>query len=120
MAKLIKLKTHSNNTGKITVIEKILPFKIKRIYFIHGISGERGAHAHKKNEQAAIAIKGSCKIVVKKKNYSRVFRLKNNKQLLILKPEDWHLIKNCSKDLILLVAASQNYNPKDYIKDFKK
>lgn len=120
MAKLVKLATHSNETGKITVIEKILPFKIKRIYFIHGISGDRGAHAHKKNKQAVLAINGSCKIVVKKNNYSKTFYLKDNKQLLILKPEDWHLIKNCSKDLILLVVASQNYDPKDYIKDFKK
>ena len=41
--------------------------------------------------------------------------LDNNNQLLILEPEDWHLIENCSKDLVLLVLASEDYDINDYI-----
>lgn len=35
MAKLINLKTIKNKKGLITILEKVLPFKIKRIYFIY-------------------------------------------------------------------------------------
>ena len=118
MAKIVSLPTHIDPSGKINVIEKILPFKVKRIYFIYNISSDRGGHAHKKNKQAVLAINGHCKILIRRKKFKKVFNLKNKNELLILNPEDWHLIKNCSKDLILLVLASQNYDPKDYLKDY--
>ena len=60
-------------------------------------------------------IKGSCNILVKKKNFKESFFLEKSNQLLVLEPEDWHLIENCSKDLILLVLASEEYDIDDYI-----
>ena len=115
MPKLITLPIHENNTGKINVIEKILPFQIKRVYWIYDILENRGGHSHKVNIQAVVPIKGSCNILIKKKNFEKNFFLNKSNQLLILEPEDWHLIENCSKDLILLVLASEDYNVKDYI-----
>lgn len=115
MAKLIEIPTHQNQTGKINVIEKILPFVIKRVYWIYDIMQNRGGHAHKITKQAVVPVSGSCDILIKKKNYEKSFHLNNSNKLLILEPEDWHLIKNCSKDLILLVLASEEYNINDYI-----
>ena len=37
MAKLVKLPTYNDNRGNLTVIEKILPFEIKRVYYIYGV-----------------------------------------------------------------------------------
>lgn len=115
MAKLVLLPIYQNNTGKINVIEKILPFKIKRVYWIYDILGNRGGHSHKITSQAVVAVKGSCNILIKKKNYEKNFFLHKSNQLLILDPEDWHLIENCSKDLLLLVLASEDYDINDYI-----
>ena len=115
MPRLINLPIYKNATGKINVIEKILPFRIKRVYWIHNISSNRGGHAHKKTIQAVVAIQGKCKILIKKKKFKKEYILDQNKKMLVLKPEDWHLIKNCSKDLILLVLASENYDINDYI-----
>ena len=48
MAKLVKLPTYNDNRGNLTVIEKILPFEIKRVYYIYGVKdNERGFHKHK-------------------------------------------------------------------------
>ena len=115
MPKLITLPIHENSTGKINVIEKILPFQIKRVYWIYDILENRGGHSHKANIQAVVPIKGSCNILIKKKNFEKNFFLNKSNQLLILEAEDWHLIENCSKDLILLVLASEDYNVNDYI-----
>jgi hypothetical protein len=115
MPKLVILPIYKNDTGKINVIENILPFTIKRVYWIYDILANRGGHAHKITYQAILAIKGSCSVLIKKKNYEKNFLLNMNNQLLILMPEDWHLIENCSKDLVLLVLASEDYNYKDYI-----
>ena len=34
---------------------------------------------------------------------------------LILKPEDWHQMKEFTEDTILMVFASENYDAEDYI-----
>jgi hypothetical protein len=115
MPKLITLPTHMNKAGKINVIEKVLPFQIKRVYWIYDILKNRSGHSHKTTIQGVVPIKGSCNILIKKKNFEKNFFLDNNNQLLILEPEDWHLIENCSKDLVLLVLASEDYDINDYI-----
>ena len=73
MPKLVLLPVHQNNTGKINVIEKILPFKIKRVYWIYDILANRGGHSHKVTTQAIVALKGSCNILVKKKITKKIF-----------------------------------------------
>ncbi len=42
MALLIKIPTFSDSRGKLTTIDKILPFDIKRVYYIYDATGERG------------------------------------------------------------------------------
>ena len=50
MVKIINIPKIQNLTGTISVIEKKIKFKIKRVYFIHKISGKRGGHKHKKTK----------------------------------------------------------------------
>ena len=51
MADLITIPKFKNSTGTISVIEKKINFKIKRVYFIYDIKGDRGGHKHKKTKQ---------------------------------------------------------------------
>lgn len=49
MAHIIDLKTFTDNRGNLTVIEKVLPFDIKRIFYIYGVDDSvRGGHRHHK------------------------------------------------------------------------
>ena len=73
MPKLISLPIHSNASGKINVIERILPFQVKRVYWIYDILQNRGGHSHKITTQALVPIKGSCNILIKKKNLNNLF-----------------------------------------------
>ena len=52
MPKLIKLPTFKSSSGQLSVLEKKIPFKIKRCYFIYNVSNQRGGHRHKKTKQA--------------------------------------------------------------------
>ena len=65
MANLIKLKTYKNEKGLLTSLDRELPFLAKRVYFIHDIRQNRAKHAHLKNIQIIISLKGSCKIKIK-------------------------------------------------------
>ena len=116
MAYLVDLKTYTDNRGNLTVIEKVVPFNIKRIFYIYGVDGSvRGGHRHHKTIQAAICIKGRCKIKNNDGKKTDVFTLKNPSQCLILEEKDWHEMYEFSKNAILMVLASENFDEGDYI-----
>ena len=117
MAKLIDLKTFTDSRGNLTVIERTIPFDIKRIFYIYGVdSSIRGGHRHHKTFQAAICLKGNYRII----NYDGVhgrqdFLLERPDQCLIIEPTDWHQMDQFSPDAILMVLASEYFSQEDYI-----
>jgi dTDP-4-dehydrorhamnose 3,5-epimerase-like enzyme len=116
MAKLIKLNTFNEERGSLTVLDNILPFDIKRVFYIYGVdSSVRGGHRHHNTTQAAICIVGSCTIYSNDSETESVFELDSPEKCLIIESKDWHTMYNFSRDAILLVFASSNYNFEDYI-----
>ncbi|MEW6061276.1 MAG: FdtA/QdtA family cupin domain-containing protein [Bacteroidota bacterium] len=116
MAYLIQLKTHHDKRGNLTVIEKEIPFPIKRIFYIYGVDNSvRGKHRHHKTIQAAICITGSCKIFNDDGTRQEEFLLDSPEKCLILEPRDWHQMYDFSSDAVLLVLASEYFDPNDYI-----
>lgn len=116
MAELIDLVTYTDNRGNLTVIEKIIPFTIKRIFYIYGVdSSVRGGHRHKTTFQAAICLKGSCCIVSHDGFDQQRYLLDTPSKCLLIKPQDWHIMDSFSEDAILMVLASTHYDPDDYI-----
>ncbi len=116
MARIINLKTFTDTRGNLTVIEKIIPFTVNRIFYIYGVDGSiRGGHRHKKTIQAAIALKGECKIFNNNGTEKNTFHLDSPSKCLILEPEDWHQMFDFSEDAILMVLASTFYDSDDYI-----
>ncbi len=116
MAYIINLNTHQDQRGKLTVIEKILPFQIKRIYYIYDVDHSiRGGHRHLKTVQAAICINGSCEIFVNDNLSTKSYNLDNPNKCLILNPNDWHTMSKFTNNAILLVLASEEFDQNDYI-----
>jgi dTDP-4-dehydrorhamnose 3,5-epimerase-like enzyme len=116
MADLMDLKTFTDKRGNLTVIEKIVPFDIKRIFYIYGVDDStRGGHRHKTTRQAAVCLQGSCHIY----NYDGVkedtFILDKPNKCLILEAKDWHTMHHFSDDAILMVLASEYFDQADYI-----
>lgn len=116
MAHTTILKTVIDDRGILTVIEK-LPFDIKRVFYIYGCNDfARGGHRHRKTIQAAVCIQGECKIFVDDgRQHKQTFNLDNPLICLILETWDWHEMYDFSKDAILMVFASENFNKDDYI-----
>jgi hypothetical protein len=118
MAHLLNLKTFTDHRGNLTVIEKIIPFQINRVFYIYGVdNSERGFHRHKKTIQAAVVLQGKCRIVSQsgKTLPSDEFILDKPSKCLIINPEDYHWMDNFSKDCILMVFASEFFDVNDYI-----
>lgn len=116
MARLIDLKTFTDQRGNLTVIERVIPFDVRRIFYIYGVDDSvRGGHRHHKTIQAAICLKGHCTILNNNGNKAEEFVLDKPSTCLILEPADWHQMYNFSPDAILMVLASEYFDPKDYI-----
>lgn len=116
MAHIINLKTISDERGNLTVIEKDIPFSIKRIFYIYGVDDTvRGGHRHKETVQAAICIHGSCIVSNNDGNKQEDFLLDHPQKCLILEQKDWHTMHHFTPDAVLLVLASTPFDPDDYI-----
>jgi len=116
MADLIDLKTFTDERGNLTVIEKSIPFDVKRIFYIYGVDqSERGGHRHHTTIQAAICLQGGCTIYNSDGVTEKEFILDEPSKCLILNPADWHKMYNFSPNAILMVLASEYFDPNDYI-----
>ena len=116
MAYLLDLKTFTDRRGNLTVIEKIIPFDIRRIFYIYGVDNSvRGGHRHHKTRQAAICIQGSCHIYNNDGEKESSFLLDKPNKCLIIETQDWHTMDLFSEDAILMVLASEYFDENDYI-----
>jgi dTDP-4-dehydrorhamnose 3,5-epimerase-like enzyme len=116
MAHLIDLSTYTDARGNLTVIERSIPFDIKRIFYIYGVDKSvRGGHRHHTTFQAAICIQGKCTIFNDNNIKQDNFVLDSPSKCLILNPEDWHQMYDFSQDAILMVLASTLFDKDDYI-----
>lgn len=117
MAKFINAETFSDNRGKLTVIDKILPYEIKRVFYIYDSEGERGGHSHKYNINSLVCVKGKCKVkVINKGKKIDIYELDSPEKILILQPEEFRTMYDFSKDAVLLVLASEHF-VNDYIEE---
>ncbi|SEB09037.1 sugar 3,4-ketoisomerase [Pedobacter hartonius] len=116
MPHIINIQTFKESRGILTVLDSIVPFEIKRLFYIYSVDdSDRGGHRHHQTHQAAICIQGSCKITNNNSKVTELFHLDSPEKCLILLPEDWHVMHDFSADAILLVLASTAFDPKDYI-----
>ena len=116
MARLISLNTFTDQRGNLTVIEKVLPFDIKRVFYIYGTDqSTRGGHRHKTTTQAAICLRGHCKVKSHDGESEQVFELDDPARCLILEPKDYHSMYEFSEDAMLMVLASTYFDESNYI-----
>jgi len=116
MPDLIKLVTFDEKRGCLTVIEDVLPFDIKRIFYIYNVDDSvRGRHRHHKTIQAVICLEGSCIIRNNNNKIQEEFVLDSPEKCLIIYPEDFHEMYNFTPKAILMVLASEKFDPEYYI-----
>ncbi len=109
--------------GALNVLEisKELPFECKRIFYTYTVpeGHVRGEHAHKKCEQFLIAVRGSVSVIVDDGvGHRDEIMLNSPSKGLWLPSGRWGEQRGHSRDCILLVLASTEYDGKDYIRKY--
>jgi acetyltransferase-like isoleucine patch superfamily enzyme/dTDP-4-dehydrorhamnose 3,5-epimerase-like enzyme len=97
-----------------------VPFTPKRYFMVFDVPGKdvRGEHAHRNCHQFLICARGSVSVVVDDGKSSEELSLDAPNIGLYLPPMVWAAQYRYSADALLLVFASEYYDPDDYIRDY--
>ena len=123
----IDLKYHKDKRGILLPVEdrrsknNSLPIDFKRIFVLEGLNPKetRGNHALKKTTQILIALMGKCDIVVDNGVTKKTIKLDKINKGIIIYPMVWRVLKNFSKDAVILVIADSYFLEKDYIRNYE-
>jgi len=100
--------------------ERDIPFPVRRHFVIYGVPGEniRGEHAHRRLHQFLICVAGSVRAVADDGATREEFLLDDPTVGLHLPPMIWGVQYKYSPSAVLLVLASDYYDPTDYIRNY--
>ena len=114
----------TKDSGGLSFIEasKDIPFKIKRVYYIHQVPRgvKRGGHAHKELEQLLFCPYGKIEIVVDDGNEKEKYVLDSPDKGLYIGNGVWRDMIWHQDNSVLCVAVSRYYDEEDYIRDYKQ
>src|SRR5262245_9828242 len=100
--------------------DETLPFLPKRYFIVFDVGeGEtRGDHAHRTVSQLLVCVKGSCEVAVDDGRTRERFLLDQPNRALYIPPVIWASQQKFSRDAVLMVLASDSYEPSEYIKSY--
>lgn len=101
-------------------IPKDVPFTPRRWFAVFNVPSEktRGEHAHYRCHQFLVCLHGSCAIVADDGVNRTEVMLDSPDIGIYLPPLTWGIQYKYSADGVLLVFASDPYDPSDYIRDY--
>lgn len=108
--------------GNLSVAEfdQGFPFAPKRYFIVFDVPSEkvRGEHAHRTTHEFLVCVKGSCSIEFDDGSQRAEIVLDKPNMGVYVPPLTWLTHYKYSRDAILLVFASEHYDPDDYIRNY--
>jgi acetyltransferase-like isoleucine patch superfamily enzyme len=97
-----------------------IPFVPKRYFLVFDVPGKevRGERAHRACQEFLVCARGSVSVVVDDGTRTEEIRLDRPDLGVYIPQLTWTVLYKHSSDALLLVLASQAYDPGDYIRDY--
>ncbi len=119
---ILEIPRVHDERGILAVVEgDLLPFEIKRVYYLYDVPSDafRGGHAHKELYQLIVPLSGSFDVHIKDGENKMTFSLNKPHKGLLIVPGIWREIDNFSSGCVCLVLASDEFNEDDYIRKYR-
>ncbi len=121
--KMLDFLQCGDDRGHLVIAEgkQDVPFDIKRVFYIYGSAKDvvRGQHANRRTEFVLINVAGTSKVKVKDgEGNEAIFCLNRPHTGVYLPTMVWKDMYDFSEDSVLLVLASEHYDPEEYIRDY--
>jgi UDP-2-acetamido-3-amino-2,3-dideoxy-glucuronate N-acetyltransferase len=121
---LVRLRAARDDRGSLVAaeVERELPFQPKRAFLVFDVPGSevRGEHAHRRCHQFLVCVAGTVRVVADDGEASEEFVLDSKGVGLYLPPMTWGIQHGYSPDAVLMVLASDAYDPEDYIRTYEE
>ena len=118
---LISIPVVDDIRGNLGFIQNdILPFELKRIYYLFDVPSNayRGGHSHINQQAVIIALSGSFEVTLNDGTNKKTFFLNKPNIGLHIPSGIWRELQNFSSGSVCLVLSSDVFIEKDYIRDF--
>lgn len=121
--KMLDFPQRGDERGHLVVIEgnQDIPFEIRRAFYIFGSDKDvvRGQHANRETQFVLINVAGTSKVkVMDGEGNEAIFCLNRPHTGIYLPTMVWKDMYDFSEDSVLLVLASEHYNPDEYIRSY--
>lgn len=117
---LIDVPTYTDERGAISVMDKELPFDVKRVFWLHHIKEgkDRGAHALLDSAEIMVAIHGSFVVDLDDAESRTSIVLNDPSKGLMIRPGIWFKTHSYKEDGVTLILASEEYSRDKYTYDY--
>lgn len=119
---LIDIATFTDERGAISVIDKELPFEVKRVFWLHHIQEgkDRGAHALLEGMEIMISVHGLFMVDLDDGTEKTSVLLDNPSKGLIIRPGIWFRTHSYKEDGVSLILADEEYRRNRYTYDYNE
>jgi len=120
--KKIKIPTHTDERGSLSVVElkDYVSWTPKRVYYVTGVTKDRGGHAVKGEKKIYICMQGSCTARIHDGKEWHEVELHGPDDAILMEEMCWREFKDFSKGTVLCAISSMNYEKEKYIYDFEE
>ncbi|HEY6830786.1 MAG TPA: FdtA/QdtA family cupin domain-containing protein [Gemmatimonadaceae bacterium] len=115
----IQLPNVEDDRGLLTAMEvgRDIPFEVRRVFFLHGVRGARGGHAHRDSHQFLVPVTGHFNVTVSDDRRSSVYDLRDPHRGLYVPPMHWVDLDGFSSGAVCLVLTDTPFDEQDYLRD---
>lgn len=121
--RIIELPRHAHENGTIAVAQNssLLPFAIKRTFFIYDIPSDamRGGHSHYHTEELIVAVTGSFMVKMFDGVEWKHVTLNRPYQALYVPAGIWRSLEDFSSESVCLSFCPETFDEADYVRDIE-
>lgn len=119
---LFEVPTFTDEHGAISVLDKELPFQVKRVFWLHNIveGKDRGAHALLDSSEIMVAVHGSFVVDLDDTESKTSILLDSPERGLMIRPGVWFRTHSYKDDGVSLILAEEEYARDKYTYDHEE
>jgi dTDP-4-dehydrorhamnose 3,5-epimerase-like enzyme len=118
----INIPTFTDERGAISVMDKELPFQVRRVFWLHHIADgkDRGEHALLDSTEIIVAVHGSFVIDLDDTENKTSVLLDSPDKGLVIRPGVWFRTHSYKDDGVSLILAEEEYARNKYTYDYEE
>lgn len=119
---LIEIPTFTDERGAISVMDKELPFQVRRVFWLHNIADgkDRGEHALLDSTEIIVAVHGSFVVDLDDTVSKTSVLLDLPDKGLVIRPGIWFRTHSYKNDGVSLILAEEEYARNKYTYDYEE